>query len=89
MSTWGLEVSRLDGQVLILVHEAIYDEAVERLAERATAIRVGAPLDTATGMEPLVSEIEMQRVLDDIDVGVREGASANPLEVTANRSIRP
>jgi aldehyde dehydrogenase (NAD+) len=59
----------------ILVHEAIYDEVVERLAERAAAIRVGDPLDAATGMGPLVSEIQMQRVLDYIDVGVREGAS--------------
>lgn len=60
----------------ILVHEAIYDDVVERLATRAKAIRVGNPRDAATGMGPLVSETQMKRVLDYIDVGLREGASA-------------
>jgi aldehyde dehydrogenase (NAD+) len=59
----------------ILVHESIYDEVVERLAARAKAIRVGDPRDAATGMGPLVSEVQMKRVLDYIDVGRREGAS--------------
>ena len=59
----------------ILVHEAIYDEVVARLAARAAAIRVGDPRDAATGMGPLVSEVQMKRVLDYIGVGVREGAA--------------
>jgi aldehyde dehydrogenase (NAD+) len=59
----------------ILVHEAIYDDVVERLAARASAIRVGDPRDAATGMGPLVSEVQMKRVLDYIDIGVREGAT--------------
>ncbi|HWI29186.1 MAG TPA: aldehyde dehydrogenase family protein, partial [Stellaceae bacterium] len=59
----------------ILVHEAIYDEMVERLAARAAAIRVGDPRDPSTGMGPLVSDAQMRRVLDYIDIGKREGAS--------------
>jgi aldehyde dehydrogenase (NAD+) len=59
----------------ILAHESIYDEVVERLATRARAVRIGDPGDAATSMGPLVSEVQMQRVLDYIDVGRREGAS--------------
>jgi aldehyde dehydrogenase (NAD+) len=59
----------------ILAHEAVYDEVVERLAERARTIRVGDPQDVATGMGPLVSEAQMTRVLGYIDIGEREGAS--------------
>jgi aldehyde dehydrogenase (NAD+) len=59
----------------ILVHEAVYDEVVGLLVGRATTIRVGDPRDVATGMGPLVSEAQMNRVLDYIDVGRREGAS--------------
>lgn len=58
----------------ILVHEDIYDQVVERLAERANGIRMGDPMDQATTMGPLVSAVQMQRVLDYIGVGQREGA---------------
>ena len=58
----------------ILVHENIYEEVVERLAVRANAIRVGDPKDAAISMGPLVSDVQMKRVLDYIDLGRREGA---------------
>src|SRR5262245_31856626 len=59
----------------ILVHESIYDEMVERVAARASAIRLGDPRDPGTGMGPVVSDIQMKRVLDYIAIGRREGAS--------------
>ena len=59
----------------ILVHEAVYDEVVERLAARAQSIRIGNPQETSTAMGPLVSEVQMKRVLDYIDIGRKEGAS--------------
>ena len=59
----------------ILVHEAIYDTVIEKLAARATTIRVGDPQDASTGMGPLVSDVQMKRVLDYIDIGVKEGAT--------------
>jgi aldehyde dehydrogenase (NAD+) len=59
----------------ILVHEAVYDEVVERLAARAAAIRVGDPRQPGTAMGPLVSEVQMNRVLDYIAIGTQEGAT--------------
>jgi len=59
----------------ILVHESIHDEVVERLAARAQSIRVGDPLETSTAMGPLVSETQMNRVLNYIEIGRNEGAS--------------
>jgi aldehyde dehydrogenase (NAD+) len=58
----------------ILVHEDIYDEVVERLVVRAKAVRVGNPRDVGTSMGPLVSRMQMNRVLEYIDIGKREGA---------------
>src|SRR5665213_974874 len=58
----------------ILAHESVYDEVVERLIARARAVRIGDPRDPATTMGPLVSAVQMKRVLDYIDVGQREGA---------------
>jgi aldehyde dehydrogenase (NAD+) len=68
----------------ILVHESIYDEMVERLAARAAAIRIGDPRDAGTAMGPLVSEVQMKRVLDYIAIGKREGASV----VTGGERVR-
>jgi aldehyde dehydrogenase (NAD+) len=59
----------------ILAHASIYDEVVERLAARAASMRIGDPLEASTSMGPLVSAVQMKRVLDYIDVGRNEGAS--------------
>jgi aldehyde dehydrogenase (NAD+) len=59
----------------IIVHESIYDEVVERLAARAKSIRIGDPLETSTAMGPVVSDVQMKRVLNYIDIGRNEGAS--------------
>ena len=58
----------------ILAHEDVYDEVVERLVARAAAIRVGDPRAPDTSMGPLVSRIQMERVLAYIDIGKQEGA---------------
>jgi aldehyde dehydrogenase (NAD+) len=58
----------------ILAHAEIYDEVVERLVTRAQAIRVGDPKDAGTSMGPLVSAVQMKRVLDYIEIGKHEGA---------------
>jgi aldehyde dehydrogenase (NAD+) len=59
----------------ILVHADIYDHVVERLAARAASTRIGNPGETSTAMGPLVSEVQMKRVLDYIDIGRNEGAT--------------
>ena len=58
----------------ILAHEDIYDDVVERLVNRAKGVRVGNPRDTGTAMGPLVSQVQMDRVLEYIAIGRREGA---------------
>jgi aldehyde dehydrogenase (NAD+) len=60
----------------VLVQRPAYDEVVERIAERARAIRVGDPAASSTTMGPLISAAQMKTVLDYIEVGKKEGASA-------------
>jgi aldehyde dehydrogenase (NAD+) len=59
----------------VLVQRQIYDEVVQRLAERARAIRVGDPADPKTTMGPVISAAQMKTVLNYIDIGKSEGAS--------------
>jgi aldehyde dehydrogenase (NAD+) len=58
----------------VLAHENVYDEVVERLTQRARAIRIGDPADRATVMGPVISEKQMKSILDYVDIGRNEGA---------------
>ncbi|MNK95227.1 NAD/NADP-dependent betaine aldehyde dehydrogenase [compost metagenome] len=60
----------------ILAQRQVYDEVVERMAERARAIRVGDPAEPGTTMGPVVSAAQMKTVLDYVEIGKKEGASA-------------
>jgi aldehyde dehydrogenase (NAD+) len=59
----------------VLVQRLVYDEVVQRLAERARAIQVGDPTHPKTTMGPVISAGQMKSVLNYIDIGKQEGAS--------------
>jgi (Z)-2-((N-methylformamido)methylene)-5-hydroxybutyrolactone dehydrogenase len=69
----------------LLVQEEIHDELVERLRVRAEAIRLGDPQDPASEMGPLVSRVQLDRVLDLIASGVADGGTL----VTGGRRATP
>ncbi len=58
----------------IIIEKSIKDQFVKRLAERANALTLGDPL-TNPDMGPLVSEEQMNKVLEYIEIGKREGAT--------------
>jgi len=60
----------------VLVERRAYDEVVDRLVEHARRVRLGDPSDPETTMGPVISETQMKSVLNYIDVGKAEGASA-------------
>ncbi len=58
----------------MIVEQSIYDQFVEKMAARAKKIRVGPGLEAETEMGPLVSESQLKRVLEYIEIGKKEGA---------------
>jgi betaine-aldehyde dehydrogenase len=60
----------------ILVQRPIYDRFVEAMVAKAKRITVGAPLDRATKMGPLVSREQFDRVRSYQDLGRREARLA-------------
>jgi aldehyde dehydrogenase (NAD+) len=58
----------------LLVQRSLYDSVVNRIAEFAKTLRVGDGMDPDTQIGPLVSEEQMDRVLDYLAIGVGEGA---------------
>jgi betaine-aldehyde dehydrogenase len=58
----------------ILVERSVHDKVVELFAEATRNVKVGDPEDDATEMGTLVSQRQLERVMDYIDVGRQEGA---------------
>lgn len=58
----------------ILVQRSIYDRVVEEIARRASAIRIGNALDTATQMGPQTHQEQMEKTLRYFAIGREEGA---------------
>jgi len=58
----------------ILVERPVHDKVVELFAEATRKVKVGDPEDDATEMGTLVSQRQLERVMDYIAVGREEGA---------------
>lgn len=60
----------------LFVHKSRFEPVVEGLAEIAAGMKLGAGLDPATQIGPLVSARQRERVLGYLDSGYAEGARA-------------
>jgi aldehyde dehydrogenase (NAD+) len=58
----------------ILVEKSVHDEFVNSLAEATSKMKLGPPLEEDTGMGPVVSKEQLERVTGYIDIGRSEGA---------------
>lgn len=59
-----------------LVHESIYDRFVEKAIERVKKIVVGNPMEFTTMVGAQASQEQLDKILNYIDIGKREGAKA-------------
>ena len=58
----------------VFAHESVYEELLERVAERARSIRLGDPMEDATEMGPLAFADQRDKVASYVDLGREEGA---------------
>ncbi|MGI9416602.1 MAG: aldehyde dehydrogenase family protein [Geminicoccaceae bacterium] len=58
----------------LVVHEAVHEAFVEKLAANAQALKVGHALAEGTQIGPVVSEEQLEGNLDYIEIGKSEGA---------------
>jgi len=59
----------------LLLEESLVETFIPELVRRAQLIEVGDGMQETTEMGPLISERQMQRVLDYIEIGKNEGAT--------------
>lgn len=58
----------------VFAHRSVYDELLQRVAERARSIRMGDPLDDTTELGPLAFADQRDKVASYVDIGRSEGA---------------
>ena len=58
----------------LLLEESIYDKFIKALVEKVKTIKVGPGLNEKSQMGPVVSEAQLNKVLDYIEIGKEEGA---------------
>ncbi|WP_336715827.1 aldehyde dehydrogenase [Arthrobacter sp. USHLN218] len=58
----------------VFAHRSVYDELLEKVAERAKSIVIGNPLEDATELGPLAFAAQQEKVGSYVDLGVSEGA---------------
>ena len=56
------------------IHEAVYDEFVQKVRQKIADLKVGLPTDPETNMGPKVSEDELKKVHEMVEKAVRQGA---------------
>ena len=59
----------------LLVQEGIAERLVSKLRARMETLRVGKPLDKSIDMGAIVAPVQLARIRELCDIGVREGAS--------------
>ena len=74
---WGIFANK--GEICsaasrLLLHEDIHDEFLDAMVKKANQLKVGDPLDKATGMGSQISQVQMDRILGYIESGKQEGA---------------
>jgi 5-carboxymethyl-2-hydroxymuconic-semialdehyde dehydrogenase len=71
---YSMNGERCTSSSRLLVEESIYDNFTKLVAEKASRIKVGHPLDPETVVGPLIHPVHQKKVLKYIDIGRSEGA---------------
>ncbi|RZN07970.1 5-carboxymethyl-2-hydroxymuconate semialdehyde dehydrogenase [Bradyrhizobium genosp. SA-3] len=71
---YSLNGERCTSSSRLLVEASIYDKFTAIVAEKASRIKVGHPLDPETVIGPLIHPVHEKKVLEYIEIGRTEGA---------------
>jgi len=69
---FGTAGQRCTATSRLIVHEAVYDEMIDRMVAGAKSLTLGPGLEETTDVGPLVNEGQMKKVLEYIRIGLEE-----------------
>ena len=71
---FGTSGQRCTSTSRLIVQGGVYDQVLDRVVQRAKALRLGNPRHDSTQVGPLINARQLQRVLAYIAIGLEEGA---------------
>lgn len=71
---FGTAGQRCTATSRLILHEAVYDDVMERLVFRARNLKIGNPLDPTVHVGPVCGQAQEEKVLCYIQIGKEEGA---------------
>ncbi len=72
---YSLNGERCTSSSRLLVERSVYDDFMDRMAQRVANIKVGNPLDPATEVGPLIHQVHYDKVSSYVTVGQEDGAT--------------
>jgi len=72
---FGTTGQRCTAASRVIVQKGIYRRFLDRFVERARALKVGNGLEAGVQMGPSITEVQLQKVVEYVAIGQREGAT--------------
>ncbi len=72
-SAYGYQGQKCSACSRAIVAEKVYDQFLEKLAAKVSALQVGSADDPANYMGPVINERSMKSILNYVDIGAKEG----------------
>lgn len=73
LSAFGFSGQKCSACSRVIVHEKVYDIVLERVAERASRLTIGAPSAAGTDVGPVIDEKAYLKIQEYIEIGKQEG----------------
>jgi aldehyde dehydrogenase (NAD+) len=74
-SAFGTSGQRCTAASRVIAHEAVHDELVSRLVERAEALRLGPGWEDETDVGPVINAAALEKIHSYTQIGVDDGAT--------------
>ncbi len=72
-SAYGYSGQKCSAASRAILHADVYDEVLDKVLERARALKIGAPESADVNVGPVISEPQFEKVASYVDVGKEEG----------------
>lgn len=72
-AAYGFQGQKCSACSRAIIHENVYDKLLEKLVKKANSITVGAAKEQANYMGPVINRGSMEKMLEYIQIGVKEG----------------
>ncbi len=72
-SAFGYQGQKCSACSRAIVHEAVYDQFLDKLKDQASRLKVGAPEDPENYMGPVINAAAQKSILNYIEIGKQEG----------------